>query len=243
MKKLFALLLALLFTGVSFTAVAETTATLEGLITEIDDGYFLMQDIQQGSVRVNLDETTVYEGTATQTSLAKGQYVYVQYNGVMTRSLPPQVSAQKVSCFQVSGTVSALLENGFVVEGDLTLKQVIVHAGSDQPPVFKGMAVTLYYNGIMALSQPPQINAVHMVVPTLSGTASAVTDKGFTLTSTDGTQYVVTLTDETLVSTLPANGETLVVYYSGQLTDNTATALGIASDAANDATTGGNMES
>ena len=92
MKKLFALLLALLFTGVSFTAVAETTATLEGLITEIDDGYFLMQDIQQGSVRVNLDETTVYEGTATQTSLAKGQYVYVQYNVVMARSLPPQVS-------------------------------------------------------------------------------------------------------------------------------------------------------
>ncbi|HPR78703.1 MAG TPA: hypothetical protein PLR69_08900, partial [Candidatus Limiplasma sp.] len=205
MKKLLALISALFIATLSFAACAEATATLEGLITEIDDGYFLMNDVQQGIVRINLDETTVYEGTATRTSLVRGQYVYVQYNGVMTRSLPPQVSAQKVSCFQVSGTVSALLENGFIVDGDSTLKQVVVHAGSDQPPVFKGMAVTLYYNGIMALSQPPQINAVHMVVPTLSGSASNVTDKGFTLTSADGTQYAVTLTSETVVSALPAD--------------------------------------
>jgi len=243
MKKLSALLLALLFAAYSFAAVAETTATLEGLITETGDGYFLLEDIQQGSVRVNLDETTVYEGTATQTSLAAGQYVYVQYNGVMTRSLPPQVSAQKVSCFQVNGTVATVLENGFIVEGDSTLKQVIVHAGSDQPPVFKGMAVTLYYNGIMALSQPPQINAVHMVVPTLAGTASDVTDKGFTLTSADGVVYTVTLTEETVLSTLPANGETLLVYYSGQLTDDAATALGIASSAADGAAAEGNAQS
>ena len=243
MKKLLALIIALFIATLSFAACAEATATLEGLITEIDDGYFLMNDVQQGIVRINLDETTVYEGTATRTSLVRGQYVYVQYNGVMTRSLPPQVSAQKVSCFQVSGTVSALLENGFIVDGDSTLKQVVVHAGSDQPPVFKGMAVTLYYNGIMALSQPPQINAVHMVVPTLSGTVSAVTDKGFTLTSADRTQYTVTLTSETVVSVLPADGETLVVYYSGQLTNGAATALGIASGATDDAATAGSVES
>ena len=243
MKRLLALIIALFIATLSFAACAEATATLEGLITEIDDGYFLMNDVQQGIVRVNLDETTVYEGTATQPSLAKGQYVYVQYNGIMTRSLPPQVSAQKVSCFQVNGIVTKLLENGFIVEGDLTLKQVVVHAGSDQPPVFKGMAVTLYYNGIMALSQPPQINAVHMVVPTLSGTVSDVTDKGFTLTSADGTKYTVSLTDETVVSALPANGETLVVYYSGQLTNGTATALGIASVAMDGATAGGRAES
>ena len=95
----------------------------------------------------------------------------------------------------------------------------------------------------MALSQPPQINAVHMVVPTLAGTASDVTDKGFTLTSADGVVYTVTLTEETVLSTLPANGETLLVYYSGQLTDDAATALGIASSAADGAAAEGNAQS
>lgn len=225
------LILTLFLPGLRASAQTAASATLQGLITEVGDGFFLMDDNTVGSVRVNLDDhLTVYEGTAARDALAADQYVYVTYDGVMTRSLPPQVTALKVSCFSIRGTVGAILDGGYTVEGDAVLGTVIVHMGEGFPPVFRGVPVTVYYNGVMALSMPPQISAVHIAVPSLTGTVSDMTDRGFTLAPKDGGVQTVSLTAETAMQFLPADGDMVTVYYSGTAAaDGSVTALSVAS--------------
>jgi hypothetical protein len=243
-----ALALAFMLLSLSFHAAAETTATsadgftlkdvattFEGLITEVESGYFVFNAANEGPVRANLDDTTVYEGTASKDTLAVGQYVYVLYNGVMTRSLPPQISAQKVSCFEATGTVTSLLDNGFVLEGDAVLGTVVVHTDVTLPPVFLNVPVTLYYSGVMSMSMPPQISAVHLVVPELEGTVSDITEAGFTLTSANGAEFHITLGADMSVAVSPTDGARMVVYYNGQLSNGAdVDALAIAASSADD---------
>ena len=203
--------------------------TLQGLITALETDGFRMDDTVLGTVEVRLDaQLTAYEGIAARDRLAVGQYVYVQYNGILSRSVPPQVTALKVSCFALTGTVGAILENGCVVEGDAVLGTTVVHMAEGQPPVFTGMTVTAYYNGVLALSLPPQLTAVHLVVPVLEGTVSRTADAGFTLTDANGSATAITLTEVTALATLPADGVTVRVYYSGKAAaDGAVTALGV----------------
>ncbi len=231
-KKVLTIALCLMLSLGAFApagAESATDKTLQGLITEVGDGYFLMQDEALGEVRVNLDDAlTVYDGIAAKDTLAVGQYVLVTYNGVMTRSLPPQVTALSVGCYVLRGIVTEILQNGCIVEGDSLVEKAIVHLGDGFPPVYRGVPITVYYGGVMALSMPPQIGALHVVVPVLSGTATAVSDAGFTLTTPDGA-YAVSVDGATRFSTLPAEGEALRVYFSGTVDDDTkVTALEVA---------------
>lgn len=230
-KRHIATLLLAVIIGLWAVSSAETAAEteLEGLITEVGDHYFMLDDVAVGAVRVNLEDSiTVYEGIAAVDAMAVGQYVYVQYNGIMTRSLPPQVTALKVRCFLVSGTAGDILTNGYTVEGDSLLGTVIVHMDSQLGPVYAGVPITLYYNGILALSMPPQINAVHVVVPLLDGIASQVTDSGFTITDDQGTDYAIAFNQNTDMRTLPEEGKAVRVYYNGSFTaDQGVIALGI----------------
>lgn len=233
MKKLLLIALCLLLSlGTVFAARAEdnTDKRLQGLITQVGEGYFLMQDETLGEVRVNLDDAlTVYDGIAAKDTLAPGQYVLVGYNGVMTRSLPPQVTALTVGCYVLHGIVTEILDNGCIVEGDSVVQKAIVHLGDGFPPVYLGVPVTVYYGGVMALSMPPQISALHVVVPSLFGTAAGVSDSGFTLTTPDGGAYTVSVDSATRFSILPAEGQALRVYYNGTVDMGTkVTALEVA---------------
>ena len=210
-------------------AFAETVAEpLQGLITEVQTGFFLMQDETSGIVRVNLDdEQTVYAGIAAKDTLTVGQYVLVEYNGVITRGDPPQVTATKVSCFALTGSVTEVLQSGVLLEGDQIIPKAIVHIGEGFPPVYLGMQVTVYYGGVMALSMPPQVDALHIVVPVLEGTAGEVSDTGFTLCTSGGGCYVVSVNENTRMSTLLSEGLAVRVYYSGT-SGEAITALAVA---------------
>lgn len=230
-KVLRALTLTLALCAVSVPALSATVQpqTLQGLITEVGDQYFLMKAQTYGIIRVKLDETlTVYDGVAQKGKLSVGLYVFVDYNGIMARSMPPQITATKVGCYVVSGTVGEILDNGYIVQGDAVFGNVIVHMAAGMPPVFKGVPITLYYSGVMALSTPPQVDAAYLVVPTLAGTVSNATEEGFTLTEADASTHTVALNADTVILTLPADGEQVLVYYSGTFTDGSAvTALEI----------------
>lgn len=63
------------------------------------------------------------------------------------------------------------------------IDQALIRRGADQPAVSLGMSVTVYFSGVMAMSMPPQISAVHIVLPTVEGVASSVSDTGFLLTT------------------------------------------------------------
>ena len=202
-------MLALLTFWLAMPAVAEQSPsqTLQGLITEVNESYFVMEDQSIGTVRVNLDDAvTAYDGIAVKGKLTVGLYVFVQYSGVLTRDIPPQATAQKVGCYVVRGSVGEILQNGYLVKGDTVLGDVIVHMGENMPSVYSGVAITVYYNGVMALSMPPQINAAYILVPMLDGIASAVTEQGFTLTDANGEIHAITLTADTRLLTVPAEG-------------------------------------
>ena len=225
LRRSIAILLALLVCICALPAMAEQPAsqTLQGLLTEVGDGYFLMQDETLGTVQVLLDDvTTVYDGVAAKGKLTVGLYVFVQYNGQLSPGDPPKVTAQKVGCYVVNGTVGEILQNGYLVTEDSVLGDVLVHMGQAMPSVYTGMTITVYYNGVMALSMPPQITAAYILVPMLDGYASAVTDQGFTVTDADGAAYPIAVSTATRMLTVPAEGAHVRVYFLAQPQANAA---------------------
>ncbi len=134
---------------------------LSGLVTEATEEYVVIADDEMGDVQVNFGEETVFEGIDA-ASLAVGQYVYVDYDGKMTRSLPPQVFAMRLVAHVVTGTVTE------VSEGSVTVMQengeVVLHLPEGAPQVAAGQSVVAYTNGMMTMSLPPQMSAGYVVV-------------------------------------------------------------------------------
>lgn len=205
-KKMMTLLSLLLAFALPLAAMAEEPETdllLEGLVTEIVEGGFVMEDINQGEVMVNTSEETVLDGVLLEEDLQTGMYVLVDFNGMMTRSLPPQVHADRIGCYRLSGSIAEIFEDGsFLLTGDAIYDEVIVHTALEMN-LFADMPITVYYNGAVTMSLPAQAGALHIIVPTLEGTVSDLTDEGFTLTDAEGTAYEVKLTEETLLSLQP----------------------------------------
>ncbi len=223
MNPLISLALALILALLPLAAPAETetSVTLQGLITEAGSTYFIMTDRTHASVQVNIiDGVTVFEGIAAKDTLAVGLYVFVTYDGVMSRSLPPQVSAQIVACYRLTGTVADILENGVIVTGDEVTGTAIVLIGDNFPPVYLGVPITVYYNGLMALSMPPQIFASHIIVPYLEGAVSDANAQTFILTDADGATHIITMDAHTVTYAAPMDGEQVRVYVDGAAAEN-----------------------
>lgn len=203
MKKKLTMLLCLLMAAVlplAAFAEEEMDLTLEGLVTEVVEGGFLLEDAEMGTVMLNVSEATVWDGMISSETLEAGQYVMVQYDGRMTRSLPPQAHADRVSSYVLEGTVNEVYEDGsFLLEGDPIHGEVIVTTEGTMVPLYAGMAVKVYYDGVMALSLPGQANARYIVVPQVSGTVGEVTEEGFLLTDADGVKYQVIMDENTVV--------------------------------------------
>ena len=208
-NRFFALALALLMAlplG-AFAQEAEPDTLLEGLVTEIVDEGFVMEDIELGSVLLNVDETTVMDGILAEEEIEVGQYVFVEYDGRLTRSLPPQAHADRVGCYRLTGTADLSLAVGVLLTGDPIFGDVIVRVDGSMPHLYQGMPITVYYNGVMALSYPGQVTASHIVVPELTGTVSDRDSAGFTLTDADGNEYRVLLSEQTFAGVLSASVE------------------------------------
>ena len=199
MKKMLGVLICLAL--LPFGALAEETdVQLEGLVTEITEGGFLMEDAELGEVMVNISESTVWNGLLTEGELTVGQYVLVDYNGMLTRSLPPQAHADRVGCHMLSGVVSELMEEGFLLVGDETHGEVIVQTPEAVPHLQANMMVQVYYDGVMTMSLPGKVNARFIVIPQLTGTVSEKTDESFLLTTEDGQMWQVNLSEFTALT-------------------------------------------
>ena len=199
MKKILGVLICLAL--LPFGALAEEMdLQLEGFVTEIVEGGFLMEDTELGEVMVNTSETTVWDGLLLEGELAAGQYVLVDYNGMLTRSLPPQAHADRVGCYLLSGVVSELMEEGFLLVGDEIYGEVIVQTPEAVPYLQANMMVQVYYDGVMTMSLPGKVNARSIVIPQLTGTVSEKTDESFLLTTEDGQPWQVNLSEFTAFS-------------------------------------------
>lgn len=201
------LLMALALPLGAFAEETEPDTLLEGLVTEVLEQGFVMEDTELGSVLLNVDETTVMDGILAEEDIEVGQYVFVEYDGRLTRSLPPQAHADRVGCYRLTGTVDLSLSIGVLLTGDPIFGDVIIRVDGSMPHLFQGMPITVYYNGVMAMSYPGQVTARHIVVPELSGVVSDRDSAGFTLTDAEGNEYRVLLSEQTLAGVLSASVE------------------------------------
>ena len=135
---------------------------LGGEITEIADGYIVIEDSVHGMVQVNLGDDTLYDG-ADPDELAVGQFIQVMYDGKMTRSLPAQITALKVGLYPVSGVVKEVAENSVTLSREEIGDEVIVFLPEGAPQLSVGDSVTAYTNGAMTMSLPAQTNAIGVV--------------------------------------------------------------------------------
>lgn len=113
MKKLLAALMALsmLFCAAAFAeeSAPETVYHLSGLIMEIEEnGDLLINTTESGDVLVHVSAQTTLNGV---TEFAVGQYIYVDFNGVMAMSLPGQITADAITCYYIKGQVVAVAGN------------------------------------------------------------------------------------------------------------------------------------
>lgn len=201
------LLMALALPLGAFAEENEPDTLLEGLVTEVLEQGFVMEDIELGSVLLNVDETTVMDGILAEGDIEVGQYVFVEYDGRLTRSLPPQAHADRVGCYRLTGTVDLSLPMGVLLTGDPTFGDVIIRVDGSMPHLYQGMPITVYYNGVMAMSYPGQVTARHIVVPELTGVVSDRDSAGFTLTDAEGNEYRVLLSEQTFTGVLSASVE------------------------------------
>lgn len=134
---------------------------ISGEILEITPEYILIGNEMLGEVQVNLAEGTVIEGAY---ELEVGQTVVIMYNGMMTRSLPAQITAMHIGVYVVEGTVTAV-EDGFVmISREDTAEEIMMTLPENAPELQEGDRVTAYTNGAMTMSLPPQMNAIAIVL-------------------------------------------------------------------------------
>ena len=138
-------------------AQGQETFRVEGLIATVEENNFIIQDATLGELRVNFDATTVFEGVNAE-DLFFGQYVFVDFDGKMTRSIPMQIFAQKVGMYPVAGSVTEIGENSVTIEQ--TNGPVVIHLLEGAPELKVGDEIIAYTNGAMTMSLPPQTTAL-----------------------------------------------------------------------------------
>lgn len=212
MKQLLVLLCAILLSTVGTLTLAEnpdtaiapqepTTASQEleliaaqGFVLEANTEYLLLQCEDGTQLQANLAEDTVMNISAP---LTVGDYAIVYHSGMMTRSIPPQVTAITVLGSHVTGTVSQVEEAGFLLTQPDGV-EIWVHQREDKPvPVQDGETVTVYYDGRMTFSLPGQINALHIRGHMLEGVITTASETELTL-KTEQDEVIVHLAEETM---------------------------------------------
>ena len=186
MKKFFLMLLALMMAMTTLTAFAEgetpveevsESIAVEGFVLEIMDGSILLQDSNSQTIEVLLNNETIIEGK----ELAIGDCITVTYNGMMTFSLPPQINAQHIGNHMLMGIVSEMTEAGFMLTFGEEVYQINASAALLEG-IQDGMFVTVYHTGMMTMSIPAQVAAIHIRGQEIVGTVTEMVESGFTLT-------------------------------------------------------------
>lgn len=135
---------------------------LTGQITEIADDYIILEGTEQGTVQVNLFDDTVFGGKLPD-ELVVGEYAQVLYDGKMTRSIPPQVTALAVDVCVLEGKVAEILEDGRVLIDRTDVTEQVILSLPEGVELKVGDSAVFYTTGIATMSLPAQMNAIAVV--------------------------------------------------------------------------------
>lgn len=203
MKRVFALVTAIvLMAFAALPALAEDAAfTFEGYVTEVSEDGFVIEDKDMGEVQLNTDDLTKWDGILAEEPIEVGHYVFVEYDGKLTKSIPPQAHADKVGCYVLNGTAGEILPDGILLTGDEVFGDVLVRMDGSMEHIYAGVPMTVYYNGIMALSMPGQVGAAAVIVPCFEGDVGEKDEDGtgFWLETADGASVHIKLDESTLI--------------------------------------------
>lgn len=231
MKKLLSLLIVALLVALPVCAEEEAPAEggwleaegaeeemeiymLQGAILEMDEASMLINDAAQGEVLVLIGEETVLE---TSYDLAVGDYVYVDYNGVMTRSLPPQVTAGRIVSHKLEGDVAEVYaeENALLLYTADGGEYRVNLPGDEAQTGFDAQRAIVYYDGAATLSIPPQVSA-GLVVPVYA-VEDLITEIGEdSMTLGEGEGAVAVTFDPALLPEALSVGDAVRVIYDGE---------------------------
>ena len=144
-------------------AQVQETMNVEGMIVTVEEDHFIMQEKELGEIRVNFGAESLFEGVIA-ADLSFGQYVFVDFDGKMTRSIPAQVYALKIGLYPVSGVVKAVGEGSITLSREEIGDEVIVFLSEGTATPNVGDSVTAYTNGAMTMSLPAKTHAIGVVV-------------------------------------------------------------------------------
>ena len=216
MKK-FALFLVLAMLAILPAAAEPTLTTIEGQVLEYMEGVSILIDVgEQGQVLAQ-----IYDGTdmSQAEDLAVGDYVYIDYDGKMTRSIPARITATAVRCYRLEGDVLEFIpdENAMLVQ-TASNGEVYVRLPQDFPDVpAAGDPVRVYFNGVMTLSLPGQVCAVQVELGhVLQGSITQLNADSLLISCGDEI-YQVNFEAEALPECL-AVGDVIRVIYDGKMT-------------------------
>lgn len=192
----------------------------------------LVSDMTEEGFLLTYGEQT-YQVNATEAQLAliqDGMFITVFHNGIMTRSIPTQVTADHIRGMEIVGTVIEMVEGGFTmtVEGEelpyhVALKEDAMSFVQAEP----GMTLVVVTDGIQTASaESILVNAVEVLpLPAveelfdMAGTVTEITEEGIFLTTADGRPMQILTSEETICEGKDVEvGDYIHVTYNGQMT-------------------------
>ena len=227
MKKIFLMLLALMLAVGSLAVFAEDEAMIpaseevvdeiilvEGFVMDVTADSILLLTSYGQLKEALLTEETIIDGK----DVAIGDYISIAFNGMETRSIPPQITAQHVGNYMLMGVVSELTEEGFILTFGEEIYQVNANA-TQLAGIQDGMFVTVYHMGMMTRSIPAGVNALHIRGEEIVGIVTEMVEGGFTLT-VDGEElpYHIALTEEAIQFVQAEPGMEVIVVTNGLMT-------------------------
>lgn len=219
MKKMMSILLSLLMLGgavaMGENMEGEIVEPVIGRITEVwEDGSLILDTLQDTQVHVLISDDTAFESEWTP---GEGDVVAVLYDGIMTRSEPPQINADTIQCYSLEGQVSEVNAemNRVLVNSALSGQVWVSLPDGEKAEDYAGQVVRVYFNGIMALSFPAQTSAYTIeTVVAVSGMITETAQDYFIMDGEEGL-FRVNFSEQ---SKMPDNLEPeteVVVYYNG----------------------------
>ena len=227
MKKFFLMLMALMVAMTAMTAFAEEEAAIpspdaeafespmiEGFVMDVTDEMILLMTRDRLYVEALLTPDTIFDGK----EIAIGDYIQIDYSGMMTRSIPAQITADVVRDHMLMGLVSDMTENGFTLTFGEEVYAVTAEAELLEG-IMDGMFVTVFYNGMMTRMIPAGVYALHVRGEEIVGTVTEMVEGGFTLT-VEGEEipYHVALTEDAILFVQPEPGMEVIIVTNGLMT-------------------------
>ncbi len=207
MKRIFVLILAAAL-ALSCAYAEQTIEPIGGVIADITETSFLIDRGEAGYVVANIGEDMTINGAD---ELEIGMYVFVDYTGIMTRSIPPQITATEVNVYILTGTCAEVESDSFTLISDQMGEVVVTYENANEF-VAAGSPVKVYHSNAVMLSLPARVNALKVDTFAIEGSVYSIEEDGFLLKTESAVLYKI-MSDAAV-----SEGESVKVLYDGKLT-------------------------